>query len=345
MALENNSKRPRIIKELNLNQIKGEGSPQGVLYGLRGAIFLDLLTNIFYEGQNSLTWTELGPETKAGGLFYQGTWNANTNAPTLTSGIGTTGHFYVVDVAGTTNLNGITDWEVGDWAVFVQGVPNSWQKIDNSSSIGGSGTGNYVAKWSGSGYSNTLTDSLIYDNGTNVGIGTSNPTGILEIENTLRIQTGTDTNIYSHSKEMVFQSNKGFGNIFNFRYGNSTRMVIDSTGNVGIGTTSPGQKLHVVGEGKIQGNLMIGSSGDVAGAVGQLHIKGSNAQVIVLEDTDNANLVVRLSAEETVGFKIEDTTHSNVLFFGDESGNVGIGTTSPSEKLEVAGEDINIKYR
>lgn len=106
-------------------------------------------------------------------------------------------------------------------------------------------------------------------------------------------------------------------------------LMPNGTGNVGIGTTSPGQKLHVVGEGKIQGNLMIGSSGDVAGAAGQLHIKGPNAQVIVLEDTDNANLVVRLSAEETVGFKIEDTTNSNVLFFGNETGNVGIGTTSP----------------
>ena len=115
----------------------------------------------------------------------------------------------------------------------------------------------------------------------------------------------------------------------------SEKMRIDADGNVGIGTTSPGQKLHVVGGGKIQGNLMIGSSGDVSGAVGQLHIKGPNAQVIILEDTDNANLVVRLSAEETVGFKIEDTTHSNVLFFGDQSGNVGIGTTSPTSKLTV----------
>ena len=132
MAIENKSKRPRIIKELNLEQIKGEGSPQGVLYGLRGTIFLDLLTNIFYEGQNSLTWNELGAETEANGLFYKGYWNANINTPTLTSGIGTTGNFYVVDVAGTTNLNGITDWDVGDWAVFVKGATNSWQKIDNS---------------------------------------------------------------------------------------------------------------------------------------------------------------------------------------------------------------------
>ena len=44
------------------------------------------------------------------GLVFQGTWNANTNTPTLASGTGTTGHFYIVSVAGTTDLDGVTDW-------------------------------------------------------------------------------------------------------------------------------------------------------------------------------------------------------------------------------------------
>lgn len=64
-----------------------------------------------------------------GDLNYQGTWNASTNTPTLTSSAGTKGFYYVVSVAGTTNLNGITDWAVGDWAVFNGSV---WQKIDNT---------------------------------------------------------------------------------------------------------------------------------------------------------------------------------------------------------------------
>ena len=54
------------------------------------------------------------------GLVFQGTWNAATNTPTLTSGSGTTGNFYIVSVAGSTNLDGITDWKVGDWAVFIE---------------------------------------------------------------------------------------------------------------------------------------------------------------------------------------------------------------------------------
>lgn len=63
-----------------------------------------------------------------GTLSYQGTWNASTNSPTLTSGVGTNGFYYVVSVAGTTNLDGITNWDVGDWAIF-NGTTNTWQQI------------------------------------------------------------------------------------------------------------------------------------------------------------------------------------------------------------------------
>jgi len=68
----------------------------------------------------------------SGALNFQGTWNANTNTPTLTSSVGTKGYYYVVSTAGTTNLNGITDWQPGDWAVFSGTV---WQKVDNSDAV------------------------------------------------------------------------------------------------------------------------------------------------------------------------------------------------------------------
>ena len=69
-----------------------------------------------------------------GGLSYQGTWNASTNSPTLTSSVGTNGYYYVVDTAGSTNLNGITDWKAGDWLIF---NGSTWQKIDQSWAIAG----------------------------------------------------------------------------------------------------------------------------------------------------------------------------------------------------------------
>jgi len=84
------------------------------------------------------TWVSL-----TGGLVYLGTWNASTNTPTLTSGTGTTGGYYVVSTSGSTNLDGVTDWVIGDWAIF---NGSFWQKIDQTNlvtSVAGR-TGNVV---------------------------------------------------------------------------------------------------------------------------------------------------------------------------------------------------------
>ena len=72
------------------------------------------------------------PASIQGSLNYQGTWNASTNTPTLASGVGTKGYYYVVSVAGTTNLDGITDWNVGDMAVY---SGTAWQQIDNTDAV------------------------------------------------------------------------------------------------------------------------------------------------------------------------------------------------------------------
>jgi len=64
---------------------------------------------------------------------YQGTWNASTNTPTLTSSVGVNNNYYIVSVAGTTNLNGIALWSVGDWAIF-NSTTSAWEKVLGSSS-------------------------------------------------------------------------------------------------------------------------------------------------------------------------------------------------------------------
>jgi hypothetical protein len=76
--------------------------------------------------------TTLSWGSVAGGLSYQGTWNASTNTPTLTSSVGTNGYYYITATAGSTNLNGITDWQIGDWLMYNGTV---WQKIDQSNLV------------------------------------------------------------------------------------------------------------------------------------------------------------------------------------------------------------------
>ena len=73
-----------------------------------------------------LSWSDITT------LVYEGTWNASTNSPALASGVGVNGHYYVVGTSGSTNLDGVTDWVVGDWAIF-NGV--AWQKIDQTNLV------------------------------------------------------------------------------------------------------------------------------------------------------------------------------------------------------------------
>lgn len=76
-----------------------------------------------------LSWASIAGGS---GLSYQGTWNASTNSPTLASSTGTNGYYYIVSTSGSTNLDGITDWVVGDWLLFNGTV---WQKIDQSNLV------------------------------------------------------------------------------------------------------------------------------------------------------------------------------------------------------------------
>lgn len=59
-------------------------------------------------------------------MEYKGTWNANTNTPTLVSGEGTNGDFYVVSVAGAWNNE---NWAVGDRALFDDVTAHEWVRL------------------------------------------------------------------------------------------------------------------------------------------------------------------------------------------------------------------------
>ena len=69
-----------------------------------------------------------------GALNFKGTWNASTNTPTLASGVGTKGDYFVVSVAGSTTLDGISNWGVGDWATY---NGTTWQRVEGGADLNG----------------------------------------------------------------------------------------------------------------------------------------------------------------------------------------------------------------
>ncbi len=67
------------------------------------------------------------PSNIVNAMTYAGVWNARDNAPTLSSGSGTSGAVYRVFVAGTTSLDGQSNWNLGDYAVFNGTTWDKWE--------------------------------------------------------------------------------------------------------------------------------------------------------------------------------------------------------------------------
>jgi hypothetical protein len=72
------------------------------------------------------------PDAMLGAAIYQGVWNASANTPAISSGVGSKGHYYVVEVPGTSTIDGISSWSLGDWIIFNGAV---WQKVDNTDAV------------------------------------------------------------------------------------------------------------------------------------------------------------------------------------------------------------------
>ena len=139
------------------------------------------------------------------------------------------------------------------------GTWTNWKRLIDWGDV--NGTTNYVSKFTGN---NSLGISSIFDNGNAVGINTTNPgfittgRGVLSLNGAstslMEFQTG------SGFKSYLYQSGTSFEiyetNTLTIAVGGSERIRVANNGNVGIGTSSPGYKLDVVGTGKFSSNLL-----------------------------------------------------------------------------------------
>ena len=222
--------------------------------------------------------------------------------------------------------------------------------------LSGAPTHNYVVKAKGS---NELINSLIFDNGTNVGINTSSPTTRLEIGDVSTgvnstWQSGTDflklfANNNNFSEQAIsFQetgtnvgakigvkntANGAYDIIFANRINTSTtssiteKMRITHTGNVGIGTNNPTQKLHVT-DGTTSGDVRISLGTGIN--VLEFIRNGANDNLI---RSYGGPLFIDQQSNNPLIFKTNATERMRL----DANGNVGIGisTLNTSTQLTV----------
>lgn len=194
-----------------------------------------------------------------------------------------------------------------------------------TSLVSGSGTANYLSKFTGS---TALGNSLIYDDGTFVGIGTATPSYKLDVNGTGRF-TGTTNQItayYDASNYLQLQHNSisVANTALLFNVNSAERMRLLSTGNLLIGTTTDsGHKLQVNGTALFYGSPTISVS---------------NLPQLTFNDTlISHNWVIRSNGSNL--WFIENG-NNRVWIGGTNSGyagNVGIGVLNTSYKLDVNG--------
>lgn len=222
----------------------------------------------------------------------------------------------------------------------------------------------------------------------NVGIGTTAPAvklhvsgGDIRVDDTERLEFGSGGVRINNDAAGRMYNNAPLG--YYWQTTGGYRMVLDSSGRLGVGTTSPGAKLDVLQETRISyaagnqyrvritdtdGNgrilvdgqesaLIFGTSAATANATATEKMRISSAGNVGIGTTSPDRLLEvygttygymkidggsALSNGFTIGsdssgFVIYDDDAASYRFVINQSGNVGIGTTAPSQKLTVAG--------
>jgi hypothetical protein len=172
---------------------------------------------------------------------------------------------------------------------------------------------------------------MIITNTGNVGIGTSAPGAALHVAaGEVRIPGGT-------------ASVNGFPTHFRWppdgkNYIRGTTIIADDGGDVGIGTSAPGARLHVVGGTAGTASMQVRNT-NASGFSGIEYLDDAGTVVSFL-GVDNANNTTRLNS---IGFyPIAILTESTERVRVTSAGDVGIGTTAPSSRLHVNGGDVRV---
>jgi hypothetical protein len=180
--------------------------------------------------------------------------------------------------------------------------------------------------------------------GGNVGIGTTSPSAELHVDGDIKVSYSDSYRVGAY-RGLGWNSGTGSIRLGDFApdleiySGSSTpRMVIKDSGNVGIGTTNPGELLEV--NGNVKATSFLGDGSNLTGVVTTETdpiFMASPASGISTGNIHNWNTAFGWGDHASAGYDTSDDSWTGIGDIYTTSGNVGIGTTSPSYLLHVLG--------
>ena len=243
----------------------------------------------------------------------------------------TSTHTFNLPTASATNRGALSS---ADWTTF-----NSKQNA-LTNPITGTGTTNYLPKFTGA---TALGNSLVYDDGTNVGIGTTTPDRALTVNGQISLNGDLISTKGGTTFRIGYESYTATGGVNMFTEGavplvlgttSTERMRITSAGNVGIGNTNPTNALDVY---NTTTNARINIQGTTNPVLSQ-YTNSSGPLYIGIDDSAGANYTGTPYARfiySAFNYPLAIFTDGTERMRITGTGNVGIGTSSPSEELEV----------
>lgn len=179
----------------------------------------------------------------------------------------------------------------------------------------------------------------------NVGIGTTNPSKLFEVDSTSTVAgyfkgPSAATELYIGNSEssggslvLRHEASNGIGGLRIWGDGLENGIVLQQGGNVGIGTSSPETKLHLVGTETITGgpafvSLLLDSDSGESYTQQMFRVNGSYRALLEADDSGIFSIWTKGAGAHVRAMSI------------DSSGNVGIGTSNPDDLLDVRGGGI-----